>query len=245
MSELPVPAAYARHNAYQREYFEARSKVTMRPRPTRYVNRQVDELVAFAGLAPGAHIVDVGCGEGRYTLPLADRGFAVEGLDLAPVLLERLEAVNGGRHRIPLHAADVMDPPAALHERFDAAVGFFALHHFHDLERCFAGIARLVRPGGTVTFLEPNPVNPLYYLQIAATPGMTWEGDGGLVRMRPAVLDAAARPAGLEAMAVRRFGFAPPAIANRPRGAAIERRLESVGVWERALPFTLARWRRA
>lgn len=244
MSDL-VPARYARHNAYQREYFEARSKATMRPRQSRYVNRQVDDLVAFAGLAPGARIVDVGCGEGRYTLPLAERGYAVEGLDLAPVLLERLADADAGRHDIPLHAADVMDPPRALHDRFDHAVGFFALHHFHDLARCFDGIARLVRPGGTVTFLEPNPFNPLYYLQIGLTPGMTWEGDGGLVRMRPRVLDAAARRAGLEAMAVRRFGFAPPAIANRPRGAALERRLESVGLWEGALPFTLARWRRA
>jgi SAM-dependent methyltransferase len=244
MSTSPIPAGYARHNEYQREYFEARSKPTMRPRDTPYVHRQTEELTAFAGIATTDRIVDVGCGEGRYTIPLAARGFDVEGLDLAPVLLERLTESAGGRFDIPLHAADVMAPPAELHERYDAAVGFFALHHFHDLEACFRGIARLVRPGGTITFLEPNPLNPLYYVQIAVTPRMTWEGDGGLVRMHPRTLDRAARAAGLEDMRFRRFGFFPPMVANRPRGRALERQLEGFPPLKPVLPFTLVRWRR-
>jgi SAM-dependent methyltransferase len=239
-----TPIDYERHNAYQREYFEARSKPTMRPRDTPYVNRQVDELTAFAGLRPGPRIVDVGCGEGRYTLPLAARGHDVEGLDLAPTLLERLADADGGRFGVPLHAADVMRPPAELRERYDHAVGFFALHHFHDLEACFRGIAQLVKPGGTVTFLEPNPLNPLYYVQIAITPRMTWAGDGGLVRMHPRTLGRAARPAGLTDLRFRRFGAFPPALANRPRGAALERRLESLPGADALLPFTLIRWRR-
>lgn len=240
----PIPAGHARHNEYQRAYFEARSKPTMRPRDTPYVHRQVDELVAFAGISRGDRIVDVGCGEGRYTLPLAARGHDVEGLDLAPGLLERLSESDGGRYRVPLHAADVMAPPPELERRYDAAVGFFALHHFHDLEACFRGIARLVRPGGSITFLEPNPLNPLYYVQIAVTPRMTWEGDGGLVRMHPRTLDRAARAAGLEDLAFRRFGFFPPMVVNRPRGAAIERRLERVAALRPVLPFTVVRWRR-
>ncbi len=243
MTDL-IPADLARHNEYQREYFEARSKPTMRPRDTRYVHRQVETLLAFAGIGPRDRIVDVACGEGRYTLPLAARGYAVEGLDLAPVLLERLAASNAGRYDIPTHASDVMAPPAELDGRFDAAVGFFALHHFHDLEACFRGIARMVKPGGTVTFLEPNPVNPLYYVQIALTPRMTWEGDGGLIRMHPRTLDRAAAPAGLEDMAYHRFGFWPPFVANRPRGAAIEERLELMPKLRPMLPFTLVRWRR-
>ncbi len=232
---------FEQHNAYQRAYFEARSKPTMRPRETRYVHRQVDELVAFAGLRPGARIVDVGCGEGRYTLPLAARGFDVEGLDLAPVLLERLAEADP--YGVPLHAADVSAPPADLVGRFEAAVGFFTLHHLHDLAACFAGIAKLVRPGGVIAFLEPNPLNPLYYLQIALTPGMTWEGDGGIVKMHPRTLDRAARAVGLEHLGVRRFGFFPPAVANRPRGGRLETALEDV-VPSAVMPFTLVRWRR-
>lgn len=91
-------------------------------------------------------MLDVGCGMGRYTLILAERGFALEGLDLSPVLLQRLRVFNGGRFNIPLHGADVMNPPAELQERFDAVVGFFALHHMHELE----GVLERVRLWRTV-----------------------------------------------------------------------------------------------
>ena len=51
----------------------------MRPSPSFYVERQVDALVRFAELSEGERILDVGCGMGRYTFPLAERGLRVEG----------------------------------------------------------------------------------------------------------------------------------------------------------------------
>jgi ubiquinone/menaquinone biosynthesis C-methylase UbiE len=113
----------AEHNRLQIEYFEHAGKEAMRPTSTPYVERQVDALVSFAGLVAGDHILDVGCGMGRYTLPLAERGLA----------LDRLETFNAGRHDIPLHCADVLELPGSLDGTFDAAVGFFTLHHLHDL----------------------------------------------------------------------------------------------------------------
>ena len=56
---------------------------------------------------------------------------------------------------------------------------------------------QLVKPGGRVAFLEPNPLNPLYYIQMAVMPGMSWEGDGGIVRMRPRRVLGAMQAAGL------------------------------------------------
>ena len=231
--------AYSEHNVRQRRYFEEAPKPGMRPRPSRYIERQVDELVRFAALEPGARVLDVGCGKGRYTLPLAARGFRVEGLDIAPRLLDDLRAFAGGRHEIPVHCEDVAAPPAELLGEFDAVVGFFALHHMHDLPASFAGIARLTRPGGRVAFLEPNPFNPLYYVQMLATPTMTWAGDGGLTRMRRGPVFGAMRDAGLRDLALERFGFAPPQVTDRPRGAALEQRLERVGALRTVRPFQL------
>ena len=227
------------HNRSQVRYFERAGKEAMKPVDSPYVNGQVDELVRFAGLAEGAHVLEVGCGMGRYTLPLAERGLRVEGLDLSQALLDRLEDFDDGRHDLALHCLDVLDAPAHLGQRFDAVVGFFTLHHLHELEASFAAMARLLRPGGRIAFLEPNPLNPLYYVQIALSPGMTWAGDKGILQMRPRTVFEAMRTAGLDDRALRRFGFFPPFVANRRWGSRAEDVLERFPLWRPLLPFQL------
>jgi SAM-dependent methyltransferase len=237
----PTQPDIAAHNRAQIEYFERAGKEAMRPTSTPYVERQVDALVRFAGLAAADHVLDVGCGMGRYTLPLAERGFSVEGVDLSPTLLGRLEAFNAGRHEIPLHCADILELPESVNGTFDAALGFFTLHHLHDLSASFAAMARVVRPGGRIVFLEPNPLNVLYYIQLAVAPGMSWQGDKGILNMRPRTAFAAMKQAGLTSPALERFGLFPPFAANRPLGARLERRLERVPLWRPLLAFQLFR----
>ena len=99
----PQPTQIEQHNRRQRQYFEQTWKRTMQPAGTPYLRRQADEVMRFAGVAAGQHVLEVGCGEGRYTLLLAERGVRVEGLDLSPVLLDRLREHDGGRYNIPLH----------------------------------------------------------------------------------------------------------------------------------------------
>jgi SAM-dependent methyltransferase len=229
------------HNRAQIEYFERAGKHAMQPAATPYVRRQVDRLVAFAGLSPGERVLDVGCGMGRYTFALADRGVEVEGVDLSESLLERFRAFDAGRYGIPLHLADVLDMPEQLKGSFDAVVGFFTLHHLHDLSRSFAAMRALARPGGRIVFLEPNPLNALYYIQMLVVPGMSWRGDKGILNMRPQTTFRAMRDAGLENVSLRRFGFFPPFIANRRWGGQAEATLERLTIFEPFLPFQLFR----
>jgi SAM-dependent methyltransferase len=211
------------------------------PGRTRYNERQLQAVLDFGGVEPQHRILEVGCGMGRFTLLLAERGYAVEGLDLTPRLLEELRQFNAGRHEIPLHCADLRQPVPELLGRFDRILGFFTLHHMRELERCFASAYAMLKPGGRVTFVEPNAWNPLFYLQIMLTPGMTWQGDGGVAQMRRAVVLPALAQAGFTDLALERFGFFPPALANHRAGAAIEARLEALSLLRPILPFQLFR----
>jgi SAM-dependent methyltransferase len=233
------PAARAEHNRAQRRYYDGREKPGMVPTGSPYLRRHVEELVRFARIEPGERVLEVGCGMGRYTLLLAERGVAVEGLDLSPFLLERLGAFAKGRYEIPVHAADVVDPPAELLGRFDAVVGLFALHHVHDIGASLRAMTGLLGPAGRIAFLEPNPYNPLYYVQMAVKPEMTWEGDRGMLRMRPGVIFPAMAAAGIGGLSHRRFGFFPPFAVNTRRGRRAEAVLERVRPLAPVLPFQL------
>jgi SAM-dependent methyltransferase len=178
---------------------------------------------------------------GRYTFALADRGFVVEGLDLSEGLLERLRAYDNGRYGIPVHCGDVLHPPKELGGSFDALVGFFTLHHLHDLVGCLQSMRALTRPGGRIVFLEPNPLNVLYYVQMLVVPGMSWKGDKGIINMRRSSVFEAMESAGLENLALERFGFFPPFVTNRPWGSQLETLFEGIRLWSRFLPFQIFR----
>ena len=229
-----------RHNGLQKMYFEGRNKPRMKPSGSPYLRRHVAELMAFAQIQPEDTVLEVGCGMGRYTLLLAEMGVKVTGLDLSGVLLERLRKYNQRDYEIPLVVGDIMDPPVALYGRFDAVIGFFTLHHLYDIGQSMAAMARLLKKdGGRIVFLEPNAFCPLYYVQIAFTPGMSWQGERGVAKMRAGVIEEAMRRAGLTAAEPQRFGVFPPFIANMRGGAPLERVLERNPLWGPFLPFQL------
>jgi len=232
---------YEERTQRQREYFEKTTKQTMIPRDTPYVARQVEQLIAFGGLDPDMRILEVGCGMGRYTLPLVRRGLNVEGLDLSPRLLEQLRSYAADEPEITLHCADILDPPERLIGGFDAVIGFFTLHHLQDIPGCIAAQVPLLRPGGVMVYLEPNAFNPLYYLQMALVPGMSWEGDGGTIKMRGRPIGKAMRAAGLVDFAVKRFGFFPPFVRNRLKSDRWERFAERLPGLYPLLPFQMFR----
>src|SRR5438067_3552507 len=76
---------------------------------TKGTEQEVDVLVECLGLAPGARILDVGCGPGRHAHALGRRGFEVVGVDIS----ERFVAL--AREQAPAAAA-----AAVTFERADA-----------------------------------------------------------------------------------------------------------------------------
>lgn len=120
-------------------------------------------------LAKGADILEYGCGDCSYVARLADWGGRVTAIDISDEAVETarvIAAEKGIDARFAVMNAEELTFPDAS---FDVVVGRAILHHL-DLEKAYASIARVLRPGGTAIFLEPMAHNPLIELYRRFTP---------------------------------------------------------------------------
>src|SRR5262249_33505490 len=63
---------------------------------------EAESFVARMELEPGARVLDIACGTGNVTIPLARRGARATGLDMMPHLLEEARARGSRRTSHPL-----------------------------------------------------------------------------------------------------------------------------------------------
>lgn len=231
-----------RYNQFQKEYFSRTIKRTILPGHNSYVLRHLEALISFGDLKKEEKILEIGCGMGRYTFLLKEKGFWVEGLELSPFLIQQMKAIDGERFNIPIYQADIHHCPEILYGRYDVLIGFFVLHHLANLLQAFFSMAFLLRPEGRLVFLEPNPYNILYYIQILTTPKMRWKAEKGLINIRHSVILSALKKVGFKRVKIKRFGFFPPFLYNNHIWMArIEKILEQINFIKPFLPFQLIR----
>ena len=230
-------------NRYQLSYFSKFRRSSIRPANSPYTRRHLEKVAHAACLKPAQRVLEVGAGMGRFSLLLDEQDCDVVASDLSQELLAKLSLADP-QGRVRTLVTDIAEISRHTDERFDRAVGFFMLHHLTNLNAAFRGLSAVLNPGARVAFCEPNAYNPLFYFQIAVTPGMTWKGDGGIVRMRPSVLFDAMSGAGFSDLRIERYGFFPPFLANTRSGSALEKRLESIGILEPVRAFQIISGRR-
>lgn len=125
-----------------------------------------DALLAAADPRPGEHALDIGCGAGGSTVPLAAAvgpSGRVTGLDVSAPLLARAEERRRalGLATLSLVEADAQDYPFDSASA-DLAVSRFGVMFFADPVAAFTNIARALRPAGRLVFAawagpEHNP----------------------------------------------------------------------------------------
>lgn len=113
------------------------------------------ELCRYHDHAPHT-VVDLGCGTGNLTLPLAELGCQLTGVDLSPAMVAeaRRKAAQRGLD-IAFHAADLRTF-SPVEGAFDTAIsGCDVLNYCttkEDLRAAFASVKRLLAPGGLWLF---------------------------------------------------------------------------------------------
>src|SRR5579863_9355253 len=99
--------------------------------------------------------IDLACGPGTYTRPLAARVRRAIGADLTPAMVEkaRSEAARDGIANIEFVCADIYALPFA-----DGSAGIvscgYAFHHMTDPPRALAEMARVLQPGGRLAITD-------------------------------------------------------------------------------------------
>jgi len=123
-----------------------------------YPDEVVDDLVALAGLQAGSAVVEIGCGTGQATVALAARGLRITCVELGGRLAAIARRKLAGFPEIDVVVADfeLWAPPRL---DYDAVVSFNAFHWL-DPARRYELTARLLRPGGSLAFVEPSHVVP-------------------------------------------------------------------------------------
>lgn len=115
-----------------------------------------------AGLKPGAKALELGCGTGVFTELFASTGASVVAVDISEALLEVARRKQLPSDRVEFLCSRFED--VRLEAGFDAVIGSSVLHHL-DLHSSLAAVRRLLKPGGTLSFAEPNMLNPQVFIE--------------------------------------------------------------------------------
>ena len=133
----------------------------------RFGSRDLNEWIfAELNVEPGMSVLDLGCGTGKQTLPLAElvgpRG-SVVAVDVSGESLQALHttaAARGIGERIATVECSLDALPAAIsQERFDRVLGSFSLYYTGDAPGLFDRIHDALRPDGVLFFCGPAPDN--------------------------------------------------------------------------------------
>lgn len=138
------------------------------------------EALRRADLRPGMRFLDVAAGTGALSIPAAQRGAQVLATDIAPAMVERLNARAQAEGLSNLEGV-VMDGEALDldDDTFDVSASQNGVSLFPNLEAGLSEMVRVTRPGGRVLIVAFGPLPKAEFITFfmgamqAAVPGFT------------------------------------------------------------------------
>jgi len=124
--------------------------------------RRARIIASGARLGPGTRALEIGCGTGMFTELFAQTGASLLAVDISPDLLKIAMGRNLPAEQVQFCERRFED--CDIEGPFDAVVGSSVLHHL-DLEEALRKICGLLKPGGTMSFAEPNMLNPQVFVE--------------------------------------------------------------------------------
>ncbi len=121
----------------------------------------VDAMLGALGVSvrPEDEIVEIGCGIGRMTRPLAERGRSVRALDVSAEMLDQARAENATLANVEWLHGDGTTLTGVANASADGCLSYVVLQHIPDPEVTLGYIremGRALRPGGWAAFQVSN-----------------------------------------------------------------------------------------
>jgi len=124
--------------------------------------RRAQLISESAQLGPGVRALEIGCGTGLFTEMFARTGATIVAVDISQDLVEKARSRGLPQNQVIFLEKRFEDCDAD--GPFDAVIGSSVLHHL-DIESALLRIYKLLRPGGNMSFTEPNMLNPQILMQ--------------------------------------------------------------------------------
>jgi SAM-dependent methyltransferase len=140
----------ATFNSAARRYHQARPD---------YPDALLAELIRLADLQPGDRLLEVGCGTGKATAPLARRGFRLTGVELGPELAAVARANLAGFDGVRVVTAE-FETWQPAERGFDLVFAATAWHWIDPVAK-YRRAWELLRPGGHLAFWSATHVIPV------------------------------------------------------------------------------------
>lgn len=124
------------------------------------IDESIPKIVALFKEANVSRVLDLGCGSGRHTIYLAEKGFNVYGIDISDV---GVKTARSWLHKAGLHAVLMTGSIVELlyeDNFFDGIICVKVLHHgrIESIQKAIKEMERVLKPGGVIFVTVRKPV---------------------------------------------------------------------------------------
>lgn len=148
------------HGKYLKDIWSGTLWYWETPAGKRRWDRRVTMLTSH--ITAGMEVLEIGCAVGYFTKEIVKSAAHVTAIDISPDFLEVAKKnVSSPNATFKVdNAYDLSFPDNS----FDTIVGSSILHHL-DIDKALKELCRVLKPGGTIYFTEPNMLNPQVFLE--------------------------------------------------------------------------------